>query len=60
MSVVRSKYKVRDGWLQKEPINNASPIWRVIQKTQSLIIKGACYIAGDGASINVWLDHWVP
>uniref|UniRef100_A0A7N2LRG7 Reverse transcriptase zinc-binding domain-containing protein n=1 Tax=Quercus lobata TaxID=97700 RepID=A0A7N2LRG7_QUELO len=27
---------------------------------KNIIAKGACYLIGDGASINVWLDPWVP
>ena len=27
---------------------------------KSVVIKGACYTIGDGASIDVWQDPWVP
>jgi hypothetical protein len=24
------------------------------------LLSGACYAVGDGKSINIWLDSWVP
>ena len=60
MNLLRSKYKVRENWIQSEPFKNASPIWKVIEKTKPLIAKGACYLVGNGASINVWVDPWIP
>ena len=38
----------------------ASPIWKVIGKNKKIVIKGACYLVGDGASVNIWMDLWVP
>ena len=60
MNLLRSKYKVKENWLQSEPSKNASPIWKAIEKTIPLIAKGACYLVGNGASINVWVDPWIP
>ena len=36
------------------------PTWRAIENAKKLIVKGACYLIGDGATINVWEDPWVP
>ena len=60
MNLLRSKYKVKENWIQSEPSKNASPIWKAIEKTKPLIAKGACYLIGNGASINVWVDPWIP
>uniref|UniRef100_A0A2N9FPZ2 Reverse transcriptase domain-containing protein n=1 Tax=Fagus sylvatica TaxID=28930 RepID=A0A2N9FPZ2_FAGSY len=60
MKLVRSKYKVRGDWLFKDPVKNSSPLWRAIEKTKKLITKGACFLVGDGTSINVWKDPWIP
>lgn len=60
MSILRAKYKVRNDWLRREPLGNTSPIWKAIEGVKEIIVKGACYLIGDGASINVWLDPWVP
>lgn len=60
MNVQRCKYKVRSDWLRKDPPKRASSIWKAIEKSKVLISKGACYLVGNGASINVWLYSWVP
>lgn len=54
MSILRSKYKVRQDWLVKEPAKVASPVWRAIESAKASIVKGACYLIGDGTSINAW------
>ena len=56
---LRSKYKVWDDWLSVEPILNASPTWKAIEKLKGAIAKGAYYLVGDGAIIDVWKDPWV-
>lgn len=56
MSILRAKYKVRNDWLRKEHPRSASPIWKAIEGVKKTIVKGACYLIGDGASINVWLN----
>ena len=60
MELLRKKYKVRKDWLSKEPMKTASPIWRAIEKAKKIVLKGACYMVGDGNSINIWKDPWVP
>jgi len=59
MSILRSKYKVRQDWLFKESPKNASPTWGAIKSAKHTVIKGACYQVGDGTSTNVWSDLWV-
>ncbi|KAL0013274.1 hypothetical protein SO802_000343 [Lithocarpus litseifolius] len=60
MEVLRSKYKVKEDWLRSEPSKFASPTWRAIERAKKLIEKGACFLLGDGKSINIWADPWVP
>ena len=60
MEILRSKYRVKENWLRAEPIISASLTWRAINRVKKLIEKGACYLLGDGKSINVWVDPWVP
>lgn len=60
MSILRAKYKVKEGWLHGNNSKHSSPIWRAIEEVKSIIVKGACYLIGDGTSINVWQDPWVP
>ena len=60
MSILRAKYKVKHDWQFSDPPKSASPSWRAIEISKELIVKGTCYLIGDGASINVWTDPWVP
>lgn len=60
MEVLRTKYKVSNSWLSAEPRKAGSPTWRAIEATKKLVVKGACFMLGDGMSINVWTDPWVP
>ena len=60
MEVLRAKYKVSNNWITKEPIKSASPTWRAIEAAKKLIEKGACFLLGDGKSIDIWIDPWVP
>ena len=53
MSILRAKYKIEQDWLHKDPPKSASPIWKAIEGAKNIIAKGACYLIGDGASINV-------
>ena len=60
ISALRSKYKVSVDWLHCEPQKYASQTWRAIERLKPLICKGACYIVGNGQSIDCWRDPWVP
>ena len=55
-----SKYKVKEDWLRQEPRKNASSLWKAIENLKGLIRKGACFRVGNGKSIDVWKDPWVP
>ena len=60
MDVLRSKYKVNSGWLTADLVAAASPTWRAIEEAKKLVAKGGCFLIGDGKSIQVWSDPWVP
>ncbi|KAL0014289.1 hypothetical protein SO802_001358 [Lithocarpus litseifolius] len=60
MTILRAKYKFKGDWLRSDLTKVASPIWRAIESTKSLVAKGACYLVGDDTSINIWNDPWVP
>ena len=60
MRILRAKYKVKNDWFRTETSKRASPIWKAIESTRGIISKGACYHIGDGESVDVWLDPWVP
>ena len=60
MMILRAKYKVRHDWLYKEPAKATSPIWKAIEGVKNIIVRGSCYLIGNGADISVWHDPWVP
>ena len=60
MRILRVKYKVKEDWLRTNASKHASPTWKAIEKARSVVKKGACFLIGDGKSIDMWLDPWVP
>lgn len=56
MEVLRTKYKVSNNWITEDPVKSASPTWRAIEAAKELIEKGACFLLGDGKSIDIWFD----
>ncbi len=60
IKALRSKYKVDVDWLGRDPCKNTSPLSKAIEKLHEVVLKGACFIVGDGASIDMWKDPWVP
>lgn len=40
--------------------DNASFVWRSICASRSAILKGAIRQVGDGSTIKVWHDRWIP
>ena len=60
MRILRAKYKVRNDWLQKNLPKRASSVWKAIEGAKKLIVKGPCYLIGDGTSVNAWIDPWIP
>ena len=53
IQALRSKYKVRSDWLQKEPPKKSSQSWKAIERMKKLVAKGACFRVGDGAVIDI-------
>lgn len=58
-NALRSKYKVRGGWMHREPFKNALSTWRAIERLRPVIKQEACFIVGDGSNIDCWKDPWV-
>ncbi len=55
MDILKSKYKVQKDWLRKEPSKRASPTWKEIENAKKLLLPDACYVVGNGKSINIWV-----
>ena len=60
MRILKTKYKVKDDWLQAEASRHASPIWKAIKKAKVVVRKGTCFLIGSGKSVDVWPNSWVP
>jgi hypothetical protein len=60
MVALRSKYKVKEGWINNEPLKSSSITWKAIERLKPLIRKGACFIIEDGKKVDCWKDPWIP
>ena len=60
MNLLRAKYKVRQNWFNQPTPSGSSPIRKSLEVTKALIAQGACLLTGNGRSIRVWKDPWVP
>ena len=60
LDAFRSKYKVQEDWLGKEPRKYASSLWKAIEKLNCVILKGACFVFVSGEAIDFWKDPWIP
>ena len=55
-----SKYRVYGNSLKYQSSPCASWTWKSIVNTRKILEKGACFLVGDGNSILVWEDPWIP
>lgn len=60
VKLLTAKYRVRKNWLSSPSPTNASWCWRSLEKAKIILSKGACWSVGNGRSILVWEDPWVP
>ncbi|PON59344.1 Ribonuclease H-like domain containing protein [Trema orientale] len=58
--VLRNKYLRIGTFLDAEARASDSAFWKALLGVKDLIHKGACYLVGNGSSINIWRDPWVP
>ena len=59
VNVLRAKYKIRNNWLSHISQGNSSPIWKSLG-VKYIFSKAACMTVGDGNSIRIWDDPWIP
>jgi hypothetical protein len=58
--VLRAKYFHQGNLLDMAPASEASNTWRAIEYGVELLRCGAIYRVGDGESIRIWRDNWIP
>ena len=41
-------------------MGSPSKIWRSLEGTKSLLARSACMLVGNGNTIRIWEDPWIP
>ncbi|KAL5568577.1 hypothetical protein UlMin_025152 [Ulmus minor] len=57
---LQGKYLRAGSFIYVDAVSTDSVFWKAIIQSRNSILCGACYQIGDGASINIWEDPWVP
>ncbi|CAH9089844.1 unnamed protein product [Cuscuta epithymum] len=58
--VYKARYFPKGDFLSAKIGNNPSFIWRSLFQTQDIIREGYKWRVGNGKSINIWDDPWLP
>jgi hypothetical protein len=58
--ILKEKYFCHDDFLNSNIGSNPSYAWRSIWNAKQLLQKGLIWRVGDGTSIKIWRDKWVP
>jgi hypothetical protein len=58
--VFKAKYFHQGNLLDMAPAAEASITWRAIEYGVELLQHGASYRIGDGESVQIWRDNWIP
>jgi hypothetical protein len=58
--ILKVKYFPKCCFLQAKPSQNMSYTWRNIQQAGWILKKGGLWNVGNGKSINIWVDNWLP
>ncbi|KAL5559785.1 hypothetical protein UlMin_035996 [Ulmus minor] len=60
LDFLRSKYLHSTAFNDTTPKRFDSCFWKAILQIRGVVKEGACYVVGDGCSIDPWKDPWVP
>jgi hypothetical protein len=58
--VLRAKYYPNGNAFQATDVNGMSYTWRSVLKGIALLRKGIIWCIGDGRSVHIWNDPWIP
>lgn len=58
--VLKAKYYPRAYFLESDLGSHPSFAWRSIWKAKELLQEGLVWRVGDGTSINIWGERWIP
>ena len=56
----KAKYFPRGSFLEATDVPSSSFIWKSLLEAQHVLKKGCCWRVGDGSSIRVLHDKWIP
>lgn len=56
----RDKYCKGKSFIEAESSSKDSWLWKGIIKSKDVLLKGSCFLIGDGSTVNFWKDSWVP
>ncbi|KAL5566025.1 hypothetical protein UlMin_029189 [Ulmus minor] len=59
-SILNARYLLHTKFLQASQSRGDSPFWKAVMATKEIIKSGSCYLVGNGESIDIWEDPWVP
>ncbi|KAL5582506.1 hypothetical protein UlMin_014948 [Ulmus minor] len=57
---LQGKYLRTGSFKYVEALPTDSTFWKAIIESRDTLLRGACFQIGDGSSINIWEDPWVP
>lgn len=60
VKILSKKYCSRYSFFNVRKNKSDSQVWKDIVDSREIIAKGACFKVGDGCSINIWTEPWVP
>jgi hypothetical protein len=58
--VLKAKYFPQGNLLDTVTTSDASPTWRAIEHGLVLLKKGMVWRIGDGRTVRIWRDNWIP
>ena len=58
--VLKAKYFKSTSFLEAQLGNSTSYTWRSLMEPKSIVERGIRWSIGNGRSINVWRDRWLP
>lgn len=56
----KTRYFPRNSFLEAIDVLNSSFVWKSLIAAQPILRKGCCWRVGDGSSIRVSHDRWIP
>lgn len=58
--VLKARYYPNSSFLEAGRASNPSYIWSSMQETKEIIRRGSRWRVGNGRSISIWKDKWLP